>query len=104
MDGMDSFEKAKSWKNAHEDLVVTLVMIRHHSGKIALQDARRHRLESHIDPKGPKGRIACSMSLGQRGDHDNARRLAVVSGQSPYYGRIVSSNVASKLAWKLSVG
>ena len=100
----DPVQKAEEWRKQRQAIVVNLAIIRHHSGTIALQDARRNRLESHIDPRGPTGRLVPKMmSVSLQGDFEDARRLAVSSGEILYYGRIFAANVESNLEWTIDV-
>jgi len=93
-----------SWKRARRQAVLNLAVIRHHSGTIGLQDARRMLLEAHIDPKGPTGRINReAMSVSLQGDYDAARRSAITSAEVLYYGRIFAENIDSNVEWTISV-
>lgn len=96
--------KREAWRRSQKRAVVNLTIVRHHSGTIGLQDARRNYLESHIDAKGPTGRTNKDMSVSLQGDYDNARRLAVSSHEILYYGRIFSENIDSNVEWTIDVG
>lgn len=102
--GMDPDEKTRNWVKAQEDAVVHLSIIRHHSGTIGLQDARRNSLESHIDAKGPTSRVDRQvMSVSIQGEFAHAKRLASSASEILYYGRIFAANIASDLEWSVTV-
>ena len=93
-----------SLRRAKGQAVINLAIIRHHSGTIGLSDARRMLLESHIDQKGPTGRInRDTMSVSLQGDYDAARRSAVTSAEVLYYGRIFAENIDSNVEWTVNV-
>jgi hypothetical protein len=84
--------------------VVNLAIIRHHSGRVGLNDARRRYLELHLDARGFTRRtVPEDAPMQVQREYDQARRLADQSHEVLYYGRIFPDNIDCTLQFTSDV-